>query len=322
MKKKMILLVALAILVVFAVGISYAIGVTTPTVITYVAQTGSTMQGFTAGMCASMDTYTTQVLTDTRDNQKYRVRKMPDGRCWMIDNLKLANFTLTSANSNVISNFTIPANPVQGGTTRGNGICVGGVVSGTGNYLTCDGSTTRSTANYSYVAYSDPTKPGQSSDEQTCLNNYQVSTNSLTGCGYIYNWYTATAGTGTYDLASGNAVASICPAGWRLPTGGNYGEFAVLNNAMATGATTASISANATTVPNWHYNGPFEGAMSGGYNNGFSYVGYLMFYWTSSANAASNAFYVDIETGDLNMSNDTYTVYGKNHGMAVRCVAS
>jgi uncharacterized protein (TIGR02145 family) len=31
------------------------------------------------------------VLNDTRDNQKYRVKKMPDGYVWMIDNLKYAN---------------------------------------------------------------------------------------------------------------------------------------------------------------------------------------------------------------------------------------
>lgn len=38
-----------------------------------------------------------------------------------------------------------------------------------------------------------------------------------------------TAGTGTYSTASGNAASSICPKGWRLPTGKNAdGEYYTL----------------------------------------------------------------------------------------------
>jgi uncharacterized protein (TIGR02145 family) len=33
------------------------------------------------------------VLNDTRNNQKYRVKKMPDGNVWMIDNLKYSSGT-------------------------------------------------------------------------------------------------------------------------------------------------------------------------------------------------------------------------------------
>ena len=47
-------------------------------------------------------------LSDIRDNKSYTVRKLADGRCWMTDNLYLVKtMTLTSANSNVTSNYAI-----------------------------------------------------------------------------------------------------------------------------------------------------------------------------------------------------------------------
>jgi uncharacterized protein (TIGR02145 family) len=69
-----------------------------------------TMQNFTSTHCYEMVNYdgtevmfggtagasllglgvNTICLTDSRNDQDYRVRKMPDGKCWMIDNLKYA----------------------------------------------------------------------------------------------------------------------------------------------------------------------------------------------------------------------------------------
>jgi len=45
------------------------------------------MQTFTAGQCNAMTPGDVTVLTDNRDGKLYRVRKMPDGKCWMLDNL-------------------------------------------------------------------------------------------------------------------------------------------------------------------------------------------------------------------------------------------
>ena len=36
-----------------------------------------------------------------------------------------------------------------------------------------------------------------------------------------YNWYAATAESGTYAMTSGNAEDSLCPAGWQLPINGD-----------------------------------------------------------------------------------------------------
>ena len=42
--------------------------------------------------------------------------------------------------------------------------------------------------------------------------------NSFTYVGHMYyNWYAATAESGTRAMASGHAEDSLCPAGWQLP---------------------------------------------------------------------------------------------------------
>ena len=49
-------------------------------------------------------------LKDTRDNNTYIIRKLADGQCWTVQNLRLVGpRTLTSSDSDVTSNFTITA---------------------------------------------------------------------------------------------------------------------------------------------------------------------------------------------------------------------
>ncbi len=49
-------------------------------------------------------------VTDTRDNNIYRVRKLKDGQCWMIDNIKIMDKTISSIDSDIVGDpFTIPA---------------------------------------------------------------------------------------------------------------------------------------------------------------------------------------------------------------------
>ncbi|MBQ6127710.1 hypothetical protein IJI69_03405, partial [Candidatus Saccharibacteria bacterium] len=63
---------------------------------------------------------------------------------------------------------------------------------------------------------------------QACYDQSMVLDSGRDDYGAYYNWYAATAGTGTYSVSSGNASGSICPKGWRLPTGGSGGEYQVL----------------------------------------------------------------------------------------------
>jgi uncharacterized protein (TIGR02145 family) len=71
-----------------------------------------TMQNFTATQCTNMNQGDTVTLQDTRTGTSYVIKK---GRnhCWMTSDLIISNKTLTSADSDVSSNFTLPASSSQ-----------------------------------------------------------------------------------------------------------------------------------------------------------------------------------------------------------------
>ena len=67
------------------------------------------MQDVTSESCEITPRGTTVTLTDSRDNNTYTVTKLDDDRCWMTQNLRLINKTITPNDSDVTSNFTIPS---------------------------------------------------------------------------------------------------------------------------------------------------------------------------------------------------------------------
>jgi uncharacterized protein (TIGR02145 family) len=325
-------------------GVLMALSIITPLAVDYnlTEPTHTTMQSFTGSDCANLQTYTTIELTDQRgDDQRYRVRKMPDGRCWMIDNLKLggtgAPIILTSADSNVANDFTIPANAVYSAGTRAtNGVCASTKVSGAsgvGGFLTCDGTDavigTDDNENYNFIAYVDPANASNTFMSENCAHGASgLDAGSLTDCGYLYNWYTATAGNGVYDTMTSdsqnvNTVTSdICPAGWRLPKGGNGwaagNDFSTLNAAMYNGANTASVVVNsAAYVANWNASGPFAGSYSGYWAAMFNGQGSEGVYLSSSAFSATKVRAFSLSYNKVSFGGEGSDKYS---GYAVRCM--
>ena len=73
------------------------------------------MQDMTQSICANSKVGDTATLTDTRDNSTYTIRKHEDKNCWMTQNLRLTGEkTLTPADSDVASNYTLPASDMNG----------------------------------------------------------------------------------------------------------------------------------------------------------------------------------------------------------------
>ena len=143
-------------------------------------------------------------LQDSRDGKSYRIAKLKDGNVWMTQNLDLEvedikqGVTLNSDNTDhPATGFILPGSQKEGST-----------------------SWDSSTAHVYDVAYSGITY-------KYCLEYMgycdEYGDDILaTELGNLYNWYAATAGTGTSDIGSGEgnpdeAAGSICPAGWRLP---------------------------------------------------------------------------------------------------------
>lgn len=250
----------------------------------------NTMQAFNQSHCESLDTYTGSndeaviTLMDSRGaTRNYRVAKLEDGKCWMLDNLKLGSttstITLTSNDTNLASetSFTIP----QVTTTFA-------------------------------LEYNNPVVYGP-----VPLPSGVTSEDGPTNYGYLYNWSAATAGETTSSISTNStAPHSICPAGWRLPTGGFGGDFSNLDILFGG---TGNYASQGTTPAKWLYEGPFKGVLSGRHTASFNRQGSFLYLWTSSTHSS------DIYKSFVTYIGPTYAYPGtynddRYDGYAVRCV--
>jgi len=133
---------------------------------------------------------------------------------------------------------------------------------------------------------------------------YEASNAYLDSDGGLYKWYTATAGTGTYS--SGNTTVSICPKGWRLPTGGNSGEFQTLYNNYPSSSALRSDPVNLTLSGSVYNSSRYDQGSNG-------------YYWSSTAHSNKGVYAYDL----FLTASTVYPTYydGKNGGRSVRCIA-
>ena len=261
-----------------------------------------TMQNFTQSNCNAMTVGQVVSLTDSRNNQTYRIKKMQDNKCWMVDNMKYLGEGITISN----------VDGTQGITYNNT----------SGDYNTVNGSSSESASNWDKAFYNNPMP-----------NSYCYGTSiqsSYTKCGYLYNWYAATAGTGTYATSTRgtNVSGSICPTGWRLPSAMSDGstatgngtsytaaDFAVLNASMNAGSLTTGSSSSYPT--GWQFTGAWSGVFSGVRSSGFLYQGSNGYYWSSTA--LSSTVVRNLYFGSSYVSPGNNGSY-KYSGLAIRCV--
>ena len=266
-------------------------------------------QADTAGGHHGNTSYVPQkTLNDTRGGS-YVVRKLADGNCWMVQNLNLtltAGQSLTNVNTDLNSqtswnpgtstSSTIPASSTTSSTsyTRGNKWCYGTALN----------------------------------TNQTCTTTYDSSLMDATNhVGILYNWYAATAGTGTADLVSASATNttdatdSICPKGWQLPTGGtsnktngNSNLYSFYNLLTTNYAVPASQDGSVTMRT-----APLSFILSGYYyNGGLNHESTIGDYWSSSAYTSNTQTYTMALYNNSVVPQNYSAKYG---GRAIRCVA-
>ncbi len=149
-------------------------------------------------------------LKDARDNQVYAVAKYADGNYWMIENLRLEAAGTTGSTNQALS---------QG---------YGGVFTGLANAENANFAEV-TTANSKYST-SNVTGDNQAYriprynnvNTQSTVSEMTDPDQNVYSYGNYYNWPAATANTTNtlYPYDSESTGTSICPAGWRLPTGG------------------------------------------------------------------------------------------------------
>ena len=229
----------------------------------------------------SMKTLTTYSLTDARDSKSYTIGKFNDGNVWMAENLDLGRTNLSVNLNSMNTNMDNPS--VSYSTFNG--------------WKKTTGTNTYTAGEFMTVSGSDPT------------------TNSPYGT--LYNYYAASAGTITGSSNSNNAQYDICPAGWRLPTGGageeletlydNYPSFDLLRYPVAYGGFGLSLSG-------YFYSTPASPGLPG--PSGYSRVSYWSSTNYNSTNMRVLTLSVDSGTGDVT----PLDINTRGGGNPIRCI--
>lgn len=248
----------------------------------------------TGTVTASLSNIT--ALTDTRDNQTYAVARLPDDKCWIIENFRFGGTSVAVTETNT-------------------------------DYPGFD--------NLSYATSTTPTSwcttNSQACAEQVLLNTDNVtlgqsaSTYSTTGpvisYGVYYNRYAATVARGDFYTVAGNdASGSICPYGWHLPDtqNGEWDGIGYLSKQYGGGygyISDKTIVDRLTGFPN--------NFVLGGYIYGaMNYRGTSGMYESSSSAGQGSTYAYNYYIPSGNVNNRVFQTgvsMGSNSGFTVRC---
>ena len=224
-----------------------------------------------------MEYNTTYNLIDNRDNKTYKVAKLKDGNIWMAENLDLGRITLTGDLTSANTNLDANANTVTASDFN-----AWAKTSGTGSYTTAELIPVTGTDSTSNTPY-----------------------------GTLYNYCAASAGT--ICSADGenkdDATSDLCPAGWRLPTGGDSGEFQALYNLTDYNNPTKMHAPITGGGAAFAFSGHF-------YSSTPTNQGLGGYYWSSTKENKSRMYYSNFGAYDV-FPNRVDIRYS---GYAIRCV--
>ena len=257
--------------------------------------------------CAGLNKGDVTALTDARDNDTYAVAKLADGKCWMIENLRLDN----TADHNTDGSLSQGYNPSFIGLADPESKFFADSIIANTLYTIETGVEGKNTISGYNRGYRFP-RYNNSNTSQRAENTTNTNVNTYS-YGNYYTWAAVIADTTYYDIGDHNTT-SICPKGWSIPQGGldntNTG-FAKLDIDMGgTGAiqSTAEASNRWRKYPtNFLYSGYF--ANSSAYNRGRDGS-----CWSSTA----HSYYLSLSRTYVNPGTNFAS---SSNGFNVRCVA-
>ena len=152
-------------------------------------------------------------VIDARDGEEYMIQRLADGNCWMLDNLRLDP---TETLLTVLKGATNATDESLSYLKNG-----GGSGRYAGNALTKDRwYNTNDDPLYWYLPYYTPQVVTDYKDNVSTIT-HGVASNKY---GVFYNFCAASAGSYCVEANAEepeDLTEDICPAGWRMPTGGN-----------------------------------------------------------------------------------------------------
>ena len=256
------------------------------------------IQDANSSICSVVTTGQIGQVMDSRDNEVYYIGKLKDNNCWMLDNLRLDITDSTALNSLTTTNTHVDADSLtslkSGNRSAGNQYANGAIVQWDSN---------------------NPTNYNRAQANADSKDNTTTSFGNGSGkIGVYYNYCAASAGSYCYDEGSGVDIADtiqdapydLCPANWRMPTGGSLsGEYQSLYKAYSSDVTSFR---NALSTP-----------FSGYFYSGSVYdpsVGTGGDFWSSTYSNSSRMFYMFVDSNNVIPTLADYRFRGKS----LRCL--
>lgn len=289
--------------------------------------------------CVGLNIGDVTALTDARDNDTYAVAKLADGRCWMIENLRIdGEDTRSESQKNLAQGYgghfaglADAEAPWVSVTTADNSLYYSGTQAEGSTAIIDIGTNNYPAIRFPrYNNYNTANRVG--SMESTNANVYSY--------GNYYTWAAAIASDAVVsDSSPGVTATAICPKGWRLPTGSNvnysyrneYWGLIVdgLNNGVAptnydtndtgrlypyysSGTDGQTISNELRSYPNNFIN---SGIL---YNGSINNRGVRAYYWTSTPGVPGCAYVLEMNSNGAMLPGTRSDV--KRGGYAVRCI--
>jgi uncharacterized protein (TIGR02145 family) len=251
------------------------------------------MQNLDPSLCVTGAPIT---VVDSRDNQEYKVQRLADGNCWLLDNLALDLTDSTTMAALTPSNTNADANSLTSlryGNNR---------TAETTQYA--DGAFVAEWDSEHTTTYYNRASVNADSKDAT-VTSYGAGSGKV---GVYYNYCAVSAGSYCYDEYAApedtnDATQDLCPAGWRMPTGGDSGEYQALYTAYNSDATNYR---NALSTP-----------LSGDFYSGSArYQGTDGDFWSSTRYGNNNMYYLGVN------SSRVYPQFygGRTYGFPVRCL--
>ena len=305
------------------------------------------MQDINDSVINSMTTGTQYQLMDNRDNKLYYIAKMQDGRVWMTQNLDLdlettpnkvaalthANTDLGWTTNDTSATWTPSAATVTTVADWGTNTNTTPVSYNPGDiYYYYDKTSGTSGTTTTYSGNTASADCNAAHTDGTC-DHYHV--------GNYYNWSAAVASNDTSSITTQYATAndSICPAGWRLPTGrtsttstnpGYYSEINYTWVAEGLGRDYVTGTSSAVYLPDsangWkNIRSSNMYMVAAGYKNGTnapaSTTTYGYFWTNTNYSSTSYAYAPYFYSSGLYPAYYNSTSTSRGRGMSVRCVA-
>jgi len=283
------------------------------------------------------------IVFDSRDEQVYMIQRLPDNRCWMLDNLNLdltsrsvvANITTINTNADEASLKSLK----EGNRSAGTRYAAAGIDSSggaTNSYTqpivkrdgTCDPSKNSDWqclspyqgASYTYNTVIDKygPNPGQGGSG-TATITYNIGPGSYK-IGTYYNYCAASAGNYCYDSSGTNvppttskADYDICPKGWRMPIGGASGEYQALDTVLqAKYPSTYHTSTSPYSMQSF-----LSTPVSGRYDSGTTWrQGVSGLFWSSNYYSATHIYIMSVSGTGVSPQDSN----GRDGGRSVRCI--